>query len=100
VEHGRLVVIAGQAQHWHAERAEHAPEMLVARHVILHEVAGDEHRIDGPLAGLREIERAHECGQRGHAAQRAGLTAVEVRIGELYETHDAHFQNSTQVPER
>ena len=89
-----LVVIAGNAQHRHLERTEDAAEMLVARNVVLHEIARDEHGIDRPLTCLRKIQRAHERGQRGHAAQRFGLAAVQVRISELYET-DAHFQDGT-----
>ncbi len=94
MKRGRLVMIAGNAQHRHLERTEDAAEMFVAGHVVLHEIARHEHGIHRPLARLREIDRAHESRQRSHAAQRFGLVAVQVRISKLYETY-AHFQDST-----
>ncbi len=93
VEHGRLIVIARNAHHRHAERAEDATEMFVAARVVLHEIASHEHTIDGPLTRLRESERARQRGQRSHTTQRGSLVAEEMRIGELDEA-DAHFQYS------
>ena len=85
-----LVMIAGQAEDRHAERREQPPEVAVAARVVLHQIAGHEQRVRRPIAPARLRKRGRERGQRGDAAQRLALVAVEMRVGKVHEADGAH----------
>ena len=72
--------------------------MSVAARIILHDVAGDEHRVDRPVPRPRLGERLSERRRRLYAAQLLGFAAVQVRIGKLYETQMAHVRYDIQAP--
>ena len=72
--------------------------MSVAAWIVLDDVAGDEHCIDRPVAGLRLREGVSERRRRLYAAQGFGFAAVEMRIGKLYETQHTHIGYDTQAP--
>ena len=93
--HGlRLVVVAGQAQHRGAKIGEQTTEVGIAARVILHDVAGNQECIGRPLVGARVRERRLECRQCLHPTQRLVLIAVQVRVGEMRDAHNAHDRGS------
>ena len=73
---------------------QHSP----AAQAILHDVAGNEHRVDRPVPRPRLRERLSERRCRLYAAQRLGFAAVQVRIGKLYETQLAHVRYDIRAP--
>ena len=83
--HGpRLVVVARQAQHRHAQAAEQAAEMRIAGRVVLHQVAGDQHRRPAASrAPARARARSVSAGSVATPRRRLVLAAVQVRIGEM-----------------
>jgi hypothetical protein len=92
--HGlRLVVIARQTENGEIQRAEDALDVLVAADIVLHEIAGDEDCIHRPVARLRNAQSPRQSRQRSDAAQRFGLAAVQMRIGELDQSQYAHDAN-------
>ena len=40
----------------------------IARGIVLHDVAGDEHRVDRPVAGLGEVSARFSAGRSGFRA--------------------------------
>ena len=72
--------------------------MSVAARIILNDVAGDEYRVDRPMPRPRLCERLSERRSRLYPAQRLGFAAVQVRIGKLYETQQAHIRYDIQAP--
>ncbi len=83
-------MIAREAQHGHAQRAEHIAEMDITGGVVLDEVARDQHRIGRPVMRLCVRQRGLERGQSGDSTQRFRFAAVEVRVREVCQTQYAH----------
>ena len=72
--------------------------MSVAGGIVLDDVAGDEHGVDRPVARLRVSEGVSERRRGLYSAQGFGLAAVQMRIGKLYETQQAHIRYDIQAP--
>ena len=72
--------------------------MRVAGGIVLDDVAGDEYGVDWPVARLRVSEGVSERRRRLYPAQGFGFAAVQMRIGKLYETQQAHVRYVIQAP--
>src|SRR4029079_6808398 len=84
------VVAAGNAQSGLAEAAEDAPEMRIAGRVVLDQVARHQDGIThGEMPG-GVCQRAVECLERVHAAQRPGRITKQVWVCELDDSDRAH----------
>ena len=81
----RVVVVAGNRIHRHAERLERGAEAFVpGAALVLHDVARGEDGIDGPAAiALRVLEHRKKRRVGGDAAHAAVRCRVQVRIADL-----------------
>src|SRR5882672_4548183 len=93
----RIIMVAGYAIHRNAERGEHLAKSRVAIGVVLHQIAGREDAVTGPMTGARVLDYGEKRRVRCDTAQLAVGITIQMRVRELYETHAAHFGASTWV---
>ena len=89
----RVVVIAGDRDHRHAERLERRAKELVARTaLVLNDVARREHEVRQPTRiALRALEDLLECGVRRHTAHPAVRGRVEMSVTDLQDSKRTVF---------
>ena len=78
-----FVVIAGNAQHRFLEITEDAAETKITGGVVLHQIAGDQHRPIVRNACKRIVEHRVQTRIGFYSAQPAAGAAVEVWVGYL-----------------